>query len=83
MLLTFPESLLESPSQEVELLPSKSAGSDPGRADILTCFRVFAVDGGGATSGGGGGCCGGCWDAGTHAVSGGEGGLSAVPDSTQ
>jgi len=69
--------LLESPSDELELLPSESPGSDPGKVDILTCFGVFAVDGGGAASGGGGGCSGSCWYGGTHAVSGGEGGLGA------
>ena len=41
------------------------------------------MDGRGAASGGGGGCCGGCWDSGTHAVSGGEGGLSVGLDSTK
>ena len=49
-----------SPSEELELLPSESPGSDPRGADILTCLGVFGVDGGGAASGGGGGCCGGC-----------------------
>jgi len=72
-----------SPSEEVELLPSESSGSDTGGADILTCFEVFGVDGRGAASGGSGGCCGGCWDGGTHAVSGGEGGLGAGLGSTQ
>ena len=72
-----------SPSEELELLPSESPESDPGGADILTCFGVFGVDGGGAASVGSGGCCGGAWDGGTHAVSGGEGGLGARLSSTQ
>jgi len=66
-----------SPSEELELLPSESPRSDPGEADILTCFGVFGVDGGGAASEGGGGCGGVCWDGGTHALFGGEGGLAA------
>jgi len=72
-----------SPSEELELLPSESAGSDHGGADILTYFGVFGVGGGGDASGGGGRCCGGCWDGRTHAVSGGEGGLGAGLGSTQ
>ena len=83
LLLAFPQTLLESPSNKLELLLSKSPGSNPGGAAILTCFGFFGVDGGGAASGGGGGCCGGCWDGGTHAVSGGEGGLGAGLGSSQ
>ena len=67
----------------MELLLSESSGSDRRGADILTCFGFFDVDGGGAASGGGGGCCCGCWDGGTYAVSGGEGGLGAGLGSTQ
>ena len=63
-------------SDKLEVLPSESPGSDPERVDILTCFwEPFGVDGGWATSGGGEGCCGGCLDAGTHAMSGDQGGL--------
>jgi len=72
-----------SPSEELELLPSESPGSDAGGADILTCFGVFGVDGGRAASGGGGGGCCGCWDGSTHVVSGGEGGLGAGLGSSQ
>jgi len=49
---------------------------------MLTCFGVFLVDGGGAASGGAGGCYSGSWDGGTHAMFGGEGGLSAGLGST-
>jgi len=72
-----------SPSDDLELLPSELPVSDPGEADILTCLGVFGVDGVGAASGGGGGCCGGCWDGGTHTMSGGKGGLGASLGSTQ
>ena len=41
------------------------------------------MDGGAAASGGSGGCCGGCWDGGTHAMSGGEGDLGVGLASTQ
>jgi len=83
MLLAFLEPFLVSPSEELELLPSESPGSDPGEANILTCFGVLGVDGGGAASGGAGGYCCGCWNSGTHAVSGGEGGLGTGLGSTQ
>ena len=83
LLLAFPEPLLESPSDEPELLLSESPGSDPGGADILTCFGVFGVDRGGAASWRGGDCCCCCWNGGTHALSGGEGGLGAGLGSSQ
>jgi len=74
---------LVSPSDKLELLPSKLPGSDPGGSDILTYFEVFGVDGGGAAFGGGGGGCSSCWNSGTHAMFGGEGGLSVGLDSSQ
>jgi len=70
-------------SDELELLPSESPGSDTGGTNIPTCFEVFGVDGREAASIGGGCCCGGCWDSGTHAMSGGEGCLGAGLGSTQ
>jgi len=75
--------LLESPSDELELLLAELPGPDPGGADNLTSFGVFGVDGRGAASEGCEGCWGGCWDGGYHAMSGGEGDLSAGLNSTQ
>jgi len=71
-----------SHSDKLDLLPSESPGSFPGGADILTCFVFFSVEGGGAASGGSQGCCGGCWERGTHPMSGGERGLGAALAST-